>query len=76
MKPRGAAIAQWIRLRLPSCCPGFKSQACHLCFNQFIFELCHVENTEINQKEAGIGPFKKLMHVSISKYLGCTIQAI
>ena len=27
----GAAIAQWIRLRLPSCCPGFDSQACHLC---------------------------------------------
>ena len=28
----GAAIAQWIRLRLPSCRPGFKSQAHHLCF--------------------------------------------
>ena len=28
---RGAAIAQWIRLRLPSCRPGFKSQA-HLSF--------------------------------------------
>ena len=28
----GAAIAQWIRLLLPSCCPRFESQACHLCF--------------------------------------------
>ena len=25
----GAAIAQWIRLRLPSCRPGFESQAHH-----------------------------------------------
>ena len=28
----GAAIAQWIRLPLPSCRPGFDSQVCHLCF--------------------------------------------
>ena len=28
----GAAIAQWIRLHLPSCCPGFESQAHYLCF--------------------------------------------
>ena len=33
---RDAAIAQWIRLRLPSCRPGFESQAHHLCFHQFI----------------------------------------
>ena len=25
----------------------------------YIFELCHVEKTKINKKEAGIGPFKK-----------------
>ena len=31
----GAAIAQWIRLHLPSCRPGFESQAHHLCFFQF-----------------------------------------
>ena len=30
----GAAIAQWIRLRLPSCHPGVKSQVHHLCFHQ------------------------------------------
>ena len=35
---RGAAVAQWIRSRLPSCRPGFESQAHHLCFFQFKFE--------------------------------------
>ena len=29
-KTKEAAIAQWIRLRLPSCGPGFKSQSQHL----------------------------------------------
>ena len=53
----GAAVAQWIRLRLPSCRPGFESQAHHLSFYQFIFELYHVEKDENKQKEAGIGPF-------------------
>ena len=40
----GAAIAQWIRLHLRSCPPGFKS---HLRFCKFLFELCHVEKTKI-----------------------------
>ena len=35
---RGAAVAQWIRSCLPSCRPGFDSQAHHLCFFQFKFE--------------------------------------
>ena len=35
--PGGPAIAQWIRPCLPSCSPGFKSQAHHLSFSQFIF---------------------------------------
>ena len=34
----GAAIAQWIRLRQPSCRPRFESQAHHLCF--FIYSIC------------------------------------
>ena len=51
-----AAIVQWIRLPLPSCRPGFESQAHHLRFHRFI-ELCNVEKTKINKKEAGIGPF-------------------
>ena len=40
------AIAQWIGLRLPSCSPGFKSQAYHLSF--YNLKLCHVEKTKIN----------------------------
>ena len=24
---KGAAVAQWIHLRLPSCCPGFEAHA-------------------------------------------------
>ena len=43
-------------LRLPSCCPGFESQAHHLRFYQFIFELCDVKRTKINKKGAGNGP--------------------
>ena len=34
----GTVVAQWIRLRLPSCCPGFESQAHQLRFYQFKFE--------------------------------------
>ena len=39
----GAAIAQWIRLRLPSCRPGFESQANHLSF-YFIYysQICAI----------------------------------
>ena len=57
---RGAAIAQWICLRLAYCCPGFKSQANHLHFYQFIFELCRVEKTKINKKEAGLAHLKTI----------------
>ena len=47
-------MAQWIRLLLPSCRPGFESQAHHLNFYK-----CNVVKTKINEKEAGIGPFFK-----------------
>ena len=33
----GAAVAQWIHLHFPSCCPGFESQAHNLRFYQFKF---------------------------------------
>ena len=46
----GVAIAKWISLCLPSCGLRFESQAHHLCFYQFIFELCRVEKTKINKK--------------------------
>ena len=63
---RGAAIAQWIRLRLPSCRPGFESQAHHLCFfNLYLsFEL-ECEKNENQQKEAMIGPFLKKNNISV-----------
>ena len=57
----GAAITQWICLYLPSSCPGFESQAHHLCFFQIVylsFEL-ECEKNKNNQKDAGIGPFLK-----------------
>ena len=53
------AMAPWFCLRLPSCGPGFESQAHHLCFFQFVLLKLHRENNEIKQKEAGIGPFLK-----------------
>ena len=46
-----AAIAQWIRLRLPSCGPRFKSHAQHLRIIQFVIEL-QCEDDE-NKQERG-----------------------
>ena len=48
-------------LRHPSCDPGFETQEHHLRFYRFIFELCHLEKTIINEKEADIGPIFKTM---------------
>ena len=52
---RGAAIAHWIRLCLPSCRPGFKSQAHHVHF--YLCYICHVKRTKINKKKTRFGPF-------------------
>ena len=54
----GPTIAQWIRLGLPSCHPGFESQAHHQGFHQFI-ELWNVEKTKINKKRLGLAHFFK-----------------
>ena len=56
---RGAASAQWIRLRLPSFCPRFESQAYHPRIYQFIFELCSVEKMKINKKRPGLARLNK-----------------
>ena len=53
---RGAAIAPWVCLLLPSCRPGFESQAHQLCFHQFI-KLCNVGKSKINQKRPGFAHF-------------------
>ena len=73
----GAAIAQWIRLRLPSCRPGFESQAHHLCFfSIYIVQIVYLsfelecEKNENKRKEAGIGPFflkKTMVRIAIAK---------
>ena len=41
----GAAVAQWICSRLPSCHPRFESQAHHLRFFQFKFEFKRGDET-------------------------------
>ena len=56
---RGAAIAQWIHLCLPSCRHGFESQAHHLWFHQFIKKIVYCRKDENKQKEAEIGPYLK-----------------
>ena len=55
------AIAQWIRLSLPSYRPGFEFQAHHLCFHQFIKNLCIVEKTKINKKRQRLAHLKKII---------------
>ena len=68
----GAAIAQWIRLHLPSCCPGFESQAHHLCFHKFVKKLCNVEKTKINKKRPRLAHLKK--NIFIAKTLSFNSQ--
>ena len=50
-----AAVAQWIRLRFPSCCLGFETYAHHLRFPQLLN--CGKDENKLN--EAWIGPFQK-----------------
>ena len=60
----GAGIALWIRLHLPFCRPGLKSQAYHLCllhlWSNFVLylSLCW-EGNRNKQKEAGFGSYLK-----------------
>ena len=61
----GAAIAQWICRRLPFGCPGFESQAHHLCFYQFKFKLWDVEKTKLNRNIGGDWPIFKKTFVHI-----------
>ena len=46
---RAAAIAPWFCLHLPSCSPGFESQAHHLRFFKFVIELCCEKNEKRSQ---------------------------
>ena len=51
-------VPLWIHLHLPSCRPGFESQAHYLHFNQFI-KLCNVEKMKVNKKKPGLAHFFK-----------------
>ena len=59
MLKEGAAIAQWIHLCLPSCCPRFEFQAHHLCFQlySYLCYICHVKRTKISKKTPGRAHF-------------------
>ena len=63
--PKCVIIAQWIRLRLSFCSPGFESQAYHRHFFQFILCTCHlnwnVKRMKINQKRPGLAHLKKIV---------------
>ena len=58
-RERVAAIARRFCLCLPSCGPGFESQAHHLRYFQFLLLKLYRENNKNKQKEARIGPFYK-----------------
>ena len=50
-------MTQWIRLHLPFCGPGFKSQAHHLCFySQILYYICHwiEKKMKINKQMPGL----------------------
>ena len=51
---RAAAISLWLRLFLPSCSPGFESQAHHLHFFQFILLKLQLEwEKDENKRKRG-----------------------
>ena len=58
----GDAVAQWIRLQLPSCSPGFISQAhnlrfFHLSSKVAIFVVIALRKGQKKKKETGFGSF-------------------
>ena len=56
---------------VPSCCPGFESQAHHLCIFSFIVFVLYLsyEKNENKQKEARFGSFFKESTVTMSKVI-------
>ena len=70
---RVAAVAQSIRLNLPSCRPVFESQAHQLCIYRSEFELWHDEKAKINRKRVRALAHLKKVQASISLQLNRTI---
>ena len=80
---RVAAIAPWFRLRLPSCGPGFESQAHHLCFKKNLLNMIDSElalkaitNLRTNRKaisrSGGLYPGTKSLKVFQDSELLCS----
>ena len=68
-----AVIAQWIRLHLLYCGPGFDSQAKHLRF----FNLnCYWEKDENKSQEARIGPYLETDIISVNHVNKTTCLAL
>ena len=72
------AIAQWIRLRLPSCCPGFKSHAHHIrFFNLYCSNCIFVIWIEMWKERAlfltnqGEMFFKKWIRLHLTFFISC-----
>ena len=63
----GAATAHWSHLCLPSSGRGFKSQAHHLRFFQFVLLKLLWEKDENKQKETGIFKNKDAIETRISR---------
>ena len=60
-----AAIAPWFCLRLPSCGPGFESQAHHLSFFQFVLKLLQEKNKNKQKKRPELAHFfKKIIQMA------------
>ena len=56
----GAAIAQWIRLGLPSCRPGSSPKySIYAFYSKILYSNCHCveKRTKINNKKLGLAHF-------------------
>ena len=60
-----AVIAQWLRLCLPSCSHGFRSQANRLSFFNLYYWNCNEKRKKINKKRPWMAHFLKNRHLWI-----------
>ena len=60
-KDTSAAIAQWICLHLPSCCPGSSPKHTIYALSLYVKFVLYLycEKNKKNQKSCQFGPFKK-----------------
>ena len=66
----GVAIARWIRLCIPSCCPEFESQAHHLCFLKNHFNsLCYLNQLRSTRSRNEKSKIRTLFSKNLSNLL-------